>query len=127
MKFIYSLLFALVVVALVNLAHAAGTTATVSFDPVTQYVDNSPLPATDVLKYTVKWSGGFQDAATPTACGSKLCVDVPVLCGNRTFTVTVTTKSTALYPNTTSGDSNSVAYASGVSCAPKAPTGVTAS
>lgn len=108
---------------------AAGTTATVAFFPVTQYTDDTPFPASDVLKYTIKWSGGSLDVASPTACptGGKLCVDVPVPCGDRAFIVTVTPKPTAKYPVTSPDSAPPATYASGVTCGPKAVTGVTAS
>jgi len=112
------------------LAMTAGTTATVEFFPVTQYVDGAAIPASDILKYTVKWQGGSQDSAAPAVCSDKpgkLCIEVPVPCGDRLFVVTVTTKPTAKYPNSTADDSSSASYISGVACRPKAVTGVIAS
>lgn len=129
------LLFGLIILLLVLLARqtfAAGTLATVSFFPVTEYTDNTPMPASDVLKYTVKWSGGAVDITVPVMCpagspeAGKICVPVPVPCGDRVFTATVTPKPTAKYP-VESSPSNSVQYASGVTCSPKPVTGVTVS
>lgn len=101
-------------------ALAAGTSATVTWQPPTAYVDGSPLPAADIASYTVLWMGGQK-----TVTG--LTTTVPVPCGSQSFTVTVTTTSTAKYPNTTSDPSGSVNYASGVTCRPNPPTSVTAS
>lgn len=112
------------------IALPAGTTATVSFPPVTEYTDNTPMPAADVLKYTVKWLGGFVDVTSPVMCptGGLICVPVPVPCGDRAFTVTVTTKASAKYSSATAADSAPpAAYASGVTCGPKAVVGVSAS
>jgi hypothetical protein len=47
-----------------------------------------------------------------------------VACGAVSFTVSVTTTATAMYPNATSGQSNAVPYATGVTCAPNPPTGL---
>jgi hypothetical protein len=95
--------------------------ATVKWVMPTQYNDDSALPLADIAKSTVKWPGGSLDVPAPTASAS-----VPVPCGDRVFTVTVTTKATAKYPNATSGDSAQVTFATGVTCAPKAPTGIEA-
>lgn len=98
---------------------AAGTTATVSWTAPTSYIDNTPLPATDIASYTVLWTGGSK-----TVTG--LSTTVPVPCGSQTFTVIVTTTATAKYPSSTSDPSAPITYASGVTCRPNPPGAVTA-
>ena len=106
-------------ILLAGLALAAGTTATVSWVMPTQHVDGSALPLSDIAKSTIKWSGGSLDVAGPATTAT-----VPVPCGDRVFSVSVTTKAGAKYPSVASDDSDAVTYASGVTCRPKAPTAV---
>lgn len=112
----------------IGVALAAGTTANVSWSAPTQYTDGSTLAPSDIDHFTISWapaagqpgvSGSQQVPATATTA------TVPVPCGSTGFTVTVTTTATAKYPNATSAPNSPVPYASGVTCGPKAVTGVT--
>ena len=111
-------------------ALAAGTSANVSWTAPTQYTDSSTLPATDIASYTISWaptSGQTGPSGSLSVTAPALTATVPVPCGNTTFTVTVTTTATAKYPSETSAPSSAVPYATGVTCGPKAVTGVTVS
>lgn len=103
-------------------ALAAGPTANLSWVAPTEYTDNTPLPASDIAFYTIQWDTKTLQVNAPATSSP-----VNVLCGSTTFTVTVTTKSTAKYPNSVSSPSGSVPYATGVTCSPKPVTGVTVS
>lgn len=118
-----------------GIALAAGTSATVSWTMPTQYTDGSTLPASDIASATIAWapvagqSGPSGSLTVTPAAGSTLVPSsavVPVPCGNTSFTVAITTTATAKYANASSAQSQPpVAYATGVSCVPKAVTGVT--
>lgn len=130
-KFWIALILAALFAVIVELpAHAAGTTANVSWTAPTQYTDNSALPATDIDHYTITWApatGQSGPSGSLNVAGNLTSTTVPVACGNTSFTVSVTTSATAKYPNATSAPSNLVPYATGVTCGPKAVTGVTVS
>jgi len=113
--------FSLLALALTLSVYAAGPTATVSWTPPTAYIDNSALPASDIASYTVSWNGGSKTIAAPATTTT-----VPVPCGSQTFTVLVTTTSSAKYPATSSDPSAPITYASGVTCRPNPPGAVTA-
>ncbi len=109
-----------------TLALAAGSTATLTWQLPTQYIDGTALPATDIAFSTVTWvhkingkTGTLQFATnTGTAPG--------LSCGDYTFSVTVTTSKTAKFPNATSSPSSSVDYDTGIICAPSPATGLIA-
>jgi hypothetical protein len=100
-----------------GLAFAAGPTANVSWSAPVTYVDGSAMPATDIAFYTVKWGSNSKQVTT-------LSTTADVICGSASFTVSITTKTTAKYPNATSSDAGPVSYATGVTCAPNPPTGL---
>ncbi len=115
-------------VCAVPLAIAVGTSAHASWTAPTTYTDGSALPASDIASYTMSWapaggqagpSGSINVAATATTA------TVPVACGSVTFTIAVTTTATAKYPSATSSPSSGVPYATGVTCSPNPPAGLT--
>lgn len=112
----------LIACAFLGVAEAAGPTANITWSAPTQYVDNSPLPASDIAYYTILWDSNSQKVNAPA-----LTAVVNVPCGSTNFTVTITTSATAKYPNTTSDPTTPVPYATGVTCRPKPVTGVTVS
>lgn len=75
-------------------------TATISWTPVTSYTDDTPLPASDIASYTVSWAGKINGSQTVAAPATSVVVNVDP--ATVSFTVTLTTKPTAHYPNTTS-------------------------
>ncbi len=115
------------------LAFAAGPTAQVSWTAPTQYTDGHAVAPTDIAFYTVlaceTASPGtcltFKAAPATAGTAPPLSLIAPVSCGNYNFTVTATTTATALYPNETSAPSNVVPYATGITCTPNPPGGVT--
>lgn len=112
-----------IALSFVGPAHAAGTTANISWTAPIAYNDGPPataLPASDIAFYTVSWGTNAGQSLQVTATSAT----VPVACGSANFTVTVTTTATAKYPNATSAPAGPVAYASGVTCAPKPVTGL---
>lgn len=128
--FFAGLLFlAIILFFIAGLARAAGSTATVSFIYPIAYTDGSPLPIGDIKEATITWSrpsGAPLGSVKLTAPANSTAI-TGLACGDFSFTVSVTTKSTALYANTTSDGSNPVPYATGVVCKPNPATGVTVS
>lgn len=119
----------LIVLALLSYkAFAAGTTATLTWVAPTTYLDGSALPVAQIDHYTINWlpSAGNGTPGSMNVAGNVLTANVPLKCGNVTFTVSVTTTATATYPNATSAPSSDVPYATGVSCLPNPPTGLAA-
>ena len=111
-----------------GVAFAAGTTANLSWIAPTQYVDGTALPTSDLGSYTITWapaSGQSGPSGSLTVAGTALAATVPVPCGGTSFSVTVTTSSSAHYPNATSAPAGPVPYVTGVTCGPKAVTGLT--
>jgi hypothetical protein len=106
-------------------AQAAGSSANLSWSPPTQYTDGSALPSSDIATYTVTWTGRGTMNGSKTVTGTSTTINIP--CDQASFTVSVTTTGSALYPNTTSDPTGQVGYATGVTCRPNAPSGLTAS
>lgn len=105
----------------------AAPVATVSWNAPTTYTDQSPVKSGDIASYIVSWSrptGPIIGSVTVTA--PAVTTGVPVPCGSFVFTVSATTSATALYPNTTSAQSNAAPYISGVTCTLNPPTSLTA-
>lgn len=109
-------------------ALAATPTANVAWTAPTAYVTGESLPASDIASYTVKAC----EVNSPGTCITKTVAapttsiaNMALVCGEYDFTVTVTTGAGALHPNETSGPSNIVPFATGVSCSPNPPAGVT--
>lgn len=137
MKFFRNYIFLLFVVAfgglLASPAFGAGTSASVTWSNPTQYTDGSALPASDIAFLTISAcevnSPGtcIKQQVNPSSGTVPTSAVVPVVCGQYDFIITVTTTANATYPNATSGPSTVVPYASGVSCAPKAVTGLAVS
>lgn len=119
------LLIFLLALSSIGVAVGAGTTANLAWTAPTAYLDGTTLPAADIAFYTVSYTFAGQ-AQTKVVNAPSVTTTVPVPCGGTTFSVSITTKSTAVYPNATSGSSNQVPYASGVSCVPNAPSNLTA-
>jgi hypothetical protein len=131
-KRLWILLAALVVPLLlvIGIAKAAGTTANVAWTMPTSYNDNEVLPLTDIANVTLTWapaSGQAGPSGTLVVNAPATTATVPVACGSVTFTATVTTTSTAKYPNATSSPSSGVPYITGITCKPNPATGLTAS
>lgn len=128
-KLFYGLLFsAITLIAALCYAtagHAAGTSATVSWNAPVSYTDGTAVASGDIASYTVKWSGTV--SGSTTVAGTALSAVVPVACGTVTFTVLATSGASAKYPNQSSGDSNTAVYATGVTCTLNPPTAVKAS
>lgn len=112
-----------------SVAFGAGTTATMSWDRPLVYTDGSVLPASDIKNYTLSWSrtSGGPAVGSLVVNAPALTSPVTLVCSDYFFLVTVTTTASAKVPNATSGPSNIVPYATGVNCAPGAPTNLTAS
>lgn len=108
-------------------AVASGITANVSWVAPTQYTDGTALAASDIDHYTVSACevNAPGTCVTATIKAPATTGTLAVVCSQYDFTVTVTTGANATYPNATSSPSSVVPYASGVSCTPKAVTGVT--
>lgn len=119
MKYVNKIFLGLLLTAYCALASAVGTTANLSWTVPSTYTSGQAMPTTDISFYTINWTGAFPGTLKVNA--PAITANVPVPCGSVTFTITVTTTATALYPNTTSAASNSVPYASGVTCVPTAP------
>jgi hypothetical protein len=112
------------------IAAASGNTANLKWTAPTSYVDGTSLAAADLDHYTITWapaSGQAGPSGSITVAGSLTATTVPVACGQVTFSITVTTTASALYPNATSGPSSPAPYVTGITCVPKAPAGLTAS
>lgn len=127
MKRFLSILRFAALILLPVIAVASGTTANVSWTAPTQYTDGTALAATDIDHYTVTACevNAPGTCVTATVKAPATTGTLAVVCGQYDFTVTVTTGASATYPNATSSPSSVVPYASGVSCTPKAVTGVT--
>jgi hypothetical protein len=113
-----------------TVAIAAGTSATVSWSYPTAYIDGTPLPVSDIAQVTVTWSrtpGGPQVGSVTVAAPALSKVVPGLVCGNFSFSATVTTTATAAYPTSTSDPAGPVSYATGVSCKPNPLTGLGAS
>lgn len=107
--------------------YGAGTTANLTWSAPTTYTDGSAIASGDIASYTISWapaSGQSGPTGTQSATASAVAATVPVACGSVTFTISVTTSSTAKYPNVTSGPSNAVPYATGVTCTINPPSGL---
>ena len=116
----------LTVVTLSAVWAQSGPTATVSWLAPSTYVDTTPISAGELDHYTLTWtstvSGG--PSGTMSLPGSSLSVIVPFACGSATFSLSVTTTTSAKYPGATSGASSPVVYDSKVACAPNPPSGL---
>lgn len=115
------LLVLILAMAYYSRAHAAGTTATVSWQAPIEYLDGVALPASDIASYTVRWRGDV--SGQKTVAGNVLETVVNVPCGGMTFTVLVTLTASARVPNESSQESNGVPYATGVECRTPNPPG----
>lgn len=105
-------------------ARAAGPSATLSWLLPTAYIDGSTLPAADIASVTVSWTrpGSTSVVGSVTVAGTATSTVVNnLVCGNFSFSATVTTTASAANPNLTSGPSTAAAYATGVKCAPNPP------
>lgn len=128
MRKLILMLAALFVLPITMTAQAAGASSTVTITAPSTYSDGEALPLASIASYTLSWSPvagqhGPSGSLTVTPSGvATTPVNVPVPCGSTTFEVTVTTSAAAEYPTDTSGESNTVAYASGLSCTPNPPT-----
>lgn len=123
-------LTALLLCVAASTALATGTTANLTWTPPTQYTDGSPIAAGELDHYTITWapaSGQSGPTGSITVAGNLSSSQVPVPCGGVSFTLTVTTSATAKYPNATSGPAGPVPYVTGVTCGPKAVTGLAVS
>lgn len=130
MKHFITVISLLCIAAITAPAHAAGTTANLTWTPPTQYTDGSPIAAGELDHYTITWapaSGQSGPTGSITVAGNLSSSQVPVPCGGVSFTLTVTTSATAKYPNATSGPAGPVPYVTGVTCGPKAVTGLAVS
>lgn len=122
------------IIALVTLAGAAtptnGTaTATLSWTAPAAYSDGTPMAATDISSYTVTYQSSASAAAavkTVNVPAGTTTATVSGLCSTVNFSVTVTTTSTAIYPNATSSPGGPVPFVSSVTCVPNAPANFTA-
>ncbi len=116
---------AFLVLAMVAPANAAGTTANVSWTLPATYIDDSALPASDILETVVEWrrTAGGPVVGTVRVATPATSTAVPGLaCGDFVFTAWVVTKASAKYPSATGqAYTPPVAYATGVACVPKAP------
>lgn len=113
---------------LFGVAHAEGTTAHVSWtfateatrtDPVTGAKTTVPLALTDIASTTVQWFVGATKVGEKVVTAPTAAADIPgLICGNYDF------KAFHTHKEGTAGDlSNTVAYATGVTCTvPKGPT-----
>lgn len=122
MKKLKLFLGALLALASLAVVWAASPSAIVSWTTPTVYTDGSAMPASDIDHYTVSWTSA---ASNGVAIGSQqvkdLTANIPIACGTVEITVTATTTSTAIYPNTTSTPAGPVSFVSGVNCAPNPP------
>lgn len=121
-----ALVAAVLLFLIVYIAHATGTLATLTWTAPTQYVDGTTLAPSEIAFYTVTYPKGPSNVSVivnPPATSTQITVP----CGSTNFTVTVTTTAAATYPNSTSGGSNQVPYATNVQCVPKAPSNLTVS
>lgn len=103
------------------------STAVVSWLAPVTYVDGTALTSADLDHYTITWtasaSGG--PSGSVTAPANTLAANVPFPCGAANFSITVTTSSTAKYPNVTSDPSSPVLlFDSKVKCAANPPSGL---
>lgn len=121
------LVAALLLVLAIPLAHAAGTSATVTITAPTAYLDGEALPLADLATYTLTWAPaagqhGPSGSQTITVTAAVQTLTIPVACGSTTFDVLVTTGPGALYPTDPSGLAPAVSYSTGiVTCAPNPP------
>lgn len=112
--------------SLIPLTFAAGTSAQIDWVHPTANTDGSPLALTEIKESLVSWSrvsepsltvGSIRVAAPSTG------VSIPNLtCGDFLFTVKTIVKTN----DVSSDPSNPVMYATGITCKPNPPTGVTA-
>lgn len=106
-------------------AQAAGTSATVSWVLPTTYVDGSPLAASDIKEILIQWRRPGVPAVAGSirapAPGTSIVVN-GLVCGNFTFTA----QTVMVLGATTSDETAPSPYATGVSCKPNPPSGVTA-
>jgi hypothetical protein len=112
-----------------TLVLAAGTTANLAWTAPTAYTDGSAIANGDLATYVISWApatGQIGPSGSASVAATSTSTTIPVACGSVTFTVAVTTSATAKYPNATSGVSNAVPYATGVTCAPNPPSALTA-
>lgn len=120
--------FLLVLASAVPVARAAPPSANVSWTDPTAYVDGNALSSADIDHYTVTWSSvktGLAGGSLTVKAPATFPVVVPLSCGDYSFTVTVTTGASALYPNATSSPAGPVTFATGVTCAPNPVSGLT--
>jgi hypothetical protein len=118
---------ALALGASLTIAYASGTTANLTWTAPTQYTDGSAIAAGELDHYTITWApatGQVGPSGSLTVAGNLTATTVPVACGQVSFTITVTTTASAKYANATSAPGGPVPYATGVTCVPKAVTGL---
>lgn len=110
----------------ISFGQSSGATANtvISWLAPIQYVDGSAIASGELDHYTVTWVAVTGTSGSITVPASSLSAMVPILCGAANFTVTVTTTSTAKYPNATSSAAGPILYDSQVKCAPNPPTGL---
>jgi hypothetical protein len=106
MKRILSAFTAALAIGSIAVTLAAGATANVSWVAPTSYTDGSAIGATDIDHYTLNWAPAVGQAPGPSGSvnipAGILTAHVAVACGVTTFTVSVTTSTTARFPNVTS-------------------------
>lgn len=114
-------------IALTPFAHAAGKTANLFWTAPTQYTDGTALAAGDIGNYTIEAceKNSPTTCITATPAGTATSATMAVVCGDYNSTISVTTSAAAVYPDTTSAPSNSVPYATGVTCSPNPPSALT--
>lgn len=120
------LLVAVLIVAFIicGVAAAAGTSATLSWQIATVNTDGSALDASLVKETLIKWRRKGQtavfDSRAVTAPATSITV-AGLVCGDFDFSAVTVLKDT-----TASDETGKVTYATGVTCKPNPPTGLTA-
>jgi hypothetical protein len=123
-RFLLAAIAAAALLAGVAPALAAGTTAKLTWTAPTAYSDGTTLAATELDHYTITWApaaGQAGPSGSVTIAGNLEAATVPVACGSVSFSITVTTTSSAHYPDATSAPAGPVPYVTGVTCSPNAP------
>lgn len=122
---VFLLSAAVLILALIPTANAAGTTSTVTWTLPTARLDGTALPASAIKEISVIWRrpGSSVVSGTVTVAGAPTSTTVPnLVCGDWIFTVTVTAKVVTPPDSPTSAESApSNLYATGIGCSCPAP------